>query len=436
MSQTLKQYHVPKRVVILGTGYAGVNAYLSLYKNLGHRKDVEVTVISNVDHFLYATMLYEIPAGNLPPSGIRESFRSIMKKDFGSFVQGEVKWIDFDNQTVQYKAETTLPHADEGSAYQTISYDYLVSALGSKANFFGISGVEEHSYVLKTLEDAKRMKNAVLERFEEATLMSNEEEIRKNLSFVVIGGGPTGVTMATKLADLLNEEMKECFPELIRYVSLSLIEGSDRLFSKEDPWFHEKTLPVLKKKSIHVHLGEYVKEVSLDGVSCVTCFVPGKFVIWTAGVAAIEIDTAAIKGIERDERTRRIKVNDFLQLGAYPNVFVLGDQADLKSEQLGYSYPMKAQFAVRQGKLVGENIAQILHNGTLKKFAEKDKGFIISLGHGSTLADFMGMKFAGPIATFMYRFVYVINTITIRAKLRAMGEWFINTFSNRDISRL
>ena len=426
----------PIRVVILGSGYAGIHAYRQLVKTLNPRRSVEIVLLSNTDYLLYLTMVYEVAAGNLPPSSMRQSVRILLDDPRARYMQGTVQGVDLDNQTVTYQVPDALPDDGSGLNTQSLSYDYLVTALGSETNFFGCHGACDHSLTLKDLSDAVKIKNRMINAFEQAELETDPERRQSILSFVIVGGGPTGATLAAKLADLLNNELSEVFPQLSREAKITVVEASPALLGRAGEWFSKQAAAALSKKGVEVLLEEMVEEVRPDGVACSERFLPAETVVWAAGVKARHLEIAARDSVERDERSGRIKVINTLNLSSYKNVFVTGDQSFVVDKDHEKGYPMRAQFAVRQGKVAGENIARMISGESLREFHWKEKGLVISLGEGYTLARIGGYEFSGPLATLIYKFVYLENTIGVRAKLRASMEWFLNLFLPRDITEL
>ena len=425
-----------KRVVVLGSGYAGVHAVKKLLEEREPKDNLEVILISNSDHLLYVTMIYEVVAGNLAPSSIRQSVRTMFSKDELVFQQGEVKSVDFDNQTVMFRPKDARPNTDESVANLSISYDYLVSAIGSETEYFGTTGAREYAHPVKTLTHAKALKNKLINHFEEAALVTDEEKRRELLSIVVVGGGPTGVTLSAKIADLLNDELAQAFPDLVQFAQVTVLEGSSHVLGKIGGWFSEKGLAALKeKKCVNVMTDHFVKEVRPDGVVAGDDIIRSQCVIWAAGVRAREFDFVGQKDVVKEQHSRRVHVTQQLHTPAYENVFVAGDQAWVERPEAG-PYPMRAQFAVRQGQQAAANILADIRGQQRGIFSWADKGVVVSVGEGRTYAEAFGFRFSGPLATLAYKSIYLMSTVGIRAKLRALLEWGMNIFLPRDISEL
>lgn len=435
--QAIKDQDQPTRVIIIGSGYGGIHACRTLVEHASSEDNLEVILISNTDHFLYTTMVYEVAAGNLAPSSIRQSIRPGLAGRKTKFIQGTVVSVDPDKQTVDYQPTDTAGKEFANTGEISLSYDYLISAIGSETNFLNIPGAEEHAYKLKTLTDAKQIKNNLISHFEEATLITDEKLKKELLSVVIVGGGPTGVTLAAKIADLFNHELSAAFPDLAPLAKITLLESSDKLVAPAGSWFSKQVnQALLDKECIDVATNSFVDEVSADGVKCGDRFLSSRLVVWTAGVKARELTINAEKKITVDDKSRRIHVTPQLSIPTYKNFFVVGDQAWVKHRDDEQPYPMRAQFAVRQGKQAAINILKTLRNQPKEGFFWEDKGLVISVGHGRTFARVFGLKLSGLPATIAYKSIYLLSTIGVRAKLRAVLEWTMNLFLPRDMSEL
>lgn len=431
-----------RRIVILGAGFAGIHAYAELHKHLHNKKDVSITLISDKDYFLFVTLLHEVATGSLLPLSITQPIRSLSLCCVERFIEGEVCNADFDMKTVDVRratydlADQTKGKKDE-AVIDTISYDYLVSALGSAPNFFGVTGARKYAKTLKTQADAKAIKNRFIDNFAYANEIKDHELQKRLLHTAIIGGGPTGVELAGELADYINKEMYAIYPSLRGIASVTLYERGVQLLPHVDPWFDEQAQEVLcKKKNVKVAFSMNVSEVKSNSIIVNEKEIFSGLIIWTAGVKAQYMPISASRRIDKDPITERIKVNSFLQLPSYENVFVLGDQASVIDTERGIPYPMRAQFASRQGVVAADNINSLLYGRQLREFAWKDRGFIVSLGKGGALAQVYNFKFSGWFAWWVYRTVYASKIVGARAKIRTIAEWTLNLFYPRDISKL
>lgn len=428
-----------KRIVIVGTGFAGMYAYMELHKILHDRKDVFITLLNKNDYFLFVPMIHEVAVGNLRPGSITQSLRVLPQCCLDDFIEGEVFATDLDGQKITYKNTHITDSHDNHIKGGVISYDYLILAPGSTTNFFGVPGAREYSITLKDINDAKKIKNHILHRFEEAQSLESEGEKRRILKFVIVGGGPTGVELAGEIADIFNKELKDIYPDLYPLSSVVIIQSGSQLISSRDVWFANKTQEILeKKKKVKILLNTRVTKVNQNSVE----FGDGEkinagTIIWTAGIKAHNLELSAIKGVDYESRSNRVKTNRLLQIPNYKNVYAVGDYAWVPLKDGNGAYPTRAQFATHQGKIAAKNIStEIFKDNKFKEFDHKDQGFIVSLGKNGALANVFGINFSGFIAWWVYRTAYLFRIVGTRAKLRTALEWTLNLFLPRDLTEL
>lgn len=427
----------PKKIVILGSGFAGVYAYLELHKLLHADTDIDITVVSESDAFVFIPLLHEVATGSLMPQDITQPIHTLPACCLKRFTHGRAVAVNLDRKEITLEHSGLPPQQEENKAQNVISYDYLISTIGSETNFFGVPGAREYALPLKNLADAARIKNRIIEAFEERQHSSRPEQETDPFSFIIIGGGATGVELAGELADYLRHELARAFPALSGKVRILLIHGGKRLVENLNPWFDKKARAILAHKKIVTILYEkQVTEVMENGVRVQEEIFPASVIFWSAGVKARELplNTAVPPAIE--QRSNRILVNAFLQVPAHLNVFIAGDQAWIRDIESQQPYPMRAQFAAREGALAASNIYALIKNRPLKEFAWNDKGFIISLGKGGALAEIYGIRFSGPFAWWLYRTVYASKIIGWRTRIRTVLGWTLDLFFPRDISRL
>lgn len=424
------------KIVILGGGFGGINTCIQLHKLIhGCKKKVKVTLISENDHFLFTPMVYDVVTGSLPPGSIIQSLRAMPDCCFGSFMQAKVKSVDLDARKVRASVIDEYGLCGEE---EVLDYDFLVMALGSKTAYFDIPGAAEYSLPLKSLEDSKNIKNKILNHFEAARYADDVSRKKSLLEFVIVGGGATGSELAAEIAEFIKFEMSRVYGnDFISDVKVTLVDAADRLVAQEDPWFGDRVRGVLEDFGVRVLLNKRVKQVTKDGVHVDNEFIPSRFVVWAAGFEAVDIQVSSFKGVSKDAKSGRFIVNDFLQLDNYPNVFVIGDQAAKVNVSTEKFYPMRAQFAVREGVVVARNIASIARGKKLlKRFFWKDAGFIMSLGRRKALAKIYGVKMFGQTAWWIHRFVHLLNVFGVRAKMRTVLDWSLNMFLPKDISKV
>lgn len=429
------------RIVILGAGFAGMYAYLKLHELLHDNPDKEIVLISEQDMFTFIPMIHEVATGTLLPFSITQSIRALPQCCLGRFIEGCVMNVDVDaKEVVVHHINPEAPPPGSGVTEVTeerILFDYCIMALGSDVDFLNVPGVEQYALTLNSLDDARRIKNRIIESFEQAQITKKEAEKRRLLRFVIVGGGATGVELAGEMADLIHGELRKAFPLLYPFVEIRLYEAKERFMCSADEWFSDRAFKILSgRKRVQVFCGMPLSEVTSNGICIGKEQIPAGTVIWTAGVKAREIALTSKKRVVRDAKSRRIKVNEYLQIPAYSSLFVAGDQAWIEKKEGGQSYPMRAQFAVRGGEIAALNVARMMHKKLLKEFFWRDRGFLVSLGKGTALAEIFGFQFSGVFAWAIYRGAYLMKIVGWRAKFRTSLEWILNTFLPRDISKL
>lgn len=409
-------------------------AYLQFHRHGVHdREDIELILISETDHFVFVPMIHEVATGNLAPGSVKQPVRTAPQCCLTDFIQGAVYDVDFDTRTIRF---TRVRGRGDGPIEEVMSYDYLLLALGSDTSFFGVPGAQEHTLTLKSLDDAIRIKNHIINQFERAQQLP-ENKRKDALHFVIVGGGATGVELAGELSDLINNELAAAFPDVHQQAKITLFEGGDTLLSRVDPWFGRRSVEILQKKGrTTVRYQARVTKVEESGVWVGEEFLPTETVLWTAGVRAQNLNMQAAREVVLQEHTDRIRVEDTLFVPEYRNVSVAGDMAWIENKETGQPYPMRAQFAVREGEVAARNILANINGKKPEPFHFQDQGFIVSLGVGGALAKVWGVKLSGPLAWWMYRTAYLFKILGVRAKLRTALEWTVNLFSPRDISQL
>ena len=416
------------RIVILGAGFGGIYTYLSLKKHIKNFDTAEIVLVDKKNYFLFVPMIHEVATGSLEPTSVIQPIRQAINAKVVQFIEGEVDEIDLDGQTVKIRLVDVL---------KNIKYDYLVLAMGSTNNFFGTPGAE-YAMTLKDLNDAQKIKRQVIESFERANQMKDCEQRERLLNFVIIGGGPTGVELAGEMADLINHEIKQAYPSVYKKCHVHLVQSGDKLLLPVDPWFGQKSKKILEAMHVRLHFNTKVTSISSKGVETDSGEqIASSNVFWTAGVKAQAVNLTGHKSaqIVYDERSGRIKVLPTLQTENLANVFVVGDQMWLGDKETNQAYPMRAQFASREGTVAGENIVRLINKQPLKEFHWRDQGFIVSLGKGGALAQVGKFKFSGPLAWWLYRTAYLMKLVGTRAKFKTAYEWTINLFLPRDISK-
>jgi NADH dehydrogenase len=440
------------KIVILGGGFGGVYTLKYLHKFF-HNTDIKLVLVNKKNYFLFTPLLHEFATGSVSLENLVEPVREIIRCCDYEFIHGEVKRIDLEKKIVYVDTQTLQTSRGLGgknknadfaqkeknnisaeSAFHSaksaiISYDYLVIALGAKTNFYNIPGAEENSFTLKSLDEAIKLRNHFTHMFEIAS-KDQDEEI---LTFVIVGGGATGVELAGEMSDYFYKTFSKFYPkEIISKVKIILIERGNELIPQFSPKLRKIALEVLRKKNVEVILGKGVKEVGKDFIKLDDeTIIKTKTIIWTAGV---EPNLPEIVGnIEKDSKGRLI-VNEYLQVKNYDNVFALGDVCCFIQDQK--PLPQLAQVAVREAKIVAKNIFNLIQNKPLGKFVYKHQGDLISVGRFFAIGEIKNFTFSGFFTWILWRGVYLSKMISNKDKIKILIDWLLDLFYPRDITEI
>ncbi len=409
-----------KKIVILGGGFGGLYTYKSLYKQFSP-DDIDVTIVNRTNYFLFTPLLHEVATGSIAHHQVVESIRQIIYKTGAKLHVADVTAIDCERHVVT----TTIAE---------IPYDILVVAMGATTNFFNAPGAEEHSLVLKDLHDAIKLRTTFIEAFEKASEMKDEAARRAELSFAVVGGGATGVELASETADLFMDTFATYYKGIIEFkdVSLHLVNLGPDVLSVFDPSLRVKALDTLKRSGVNVMLNTAVKEVRKEGlVLADDTVLQATHVIWTAGVKP---NPPMFTHPVPADKGGRVIVTPTLQIENCKDVFVIGDMASLAGAD-GRPVPMLAQVAEAQGIHTGRNIKRLLQGQELIPFTYVSEGELASLGHWQAVANIKGFKFSGPLAWFVWRTVYLFKFMSWSKKFKIISDWAMNIFYPRDITK-
>ncbi len=421
-------------IVIVGGGFGGIYTARKLEK-LAKKGKIKVTIINRTNYFLFTPLLHEVATGGLSHASAAEPLRQIFKpsrstgKPLGvAVLQGSVKSIDTASQTI-----TT----DKCQ----IVYDYLVMASGAETNFYGTPGAEENSLTLKNLLDALTLRSKIIDAFEDASIVHDSDLRKKMLSFVVVGGGATGVEIAAELSELVFKTLLPSygFSILKEDVSITLLASSPDLLSQFHPKLRKTAFNELIKKDINVKIATSVVSVGKDfveiksavaiGLEDHTTKIPSGLTLWVAGVKPSILD---IQGVNRHP-SGRIIVDSFLR--ASKNIFVLGDTSTGGD---GTPAPMLAQVATQQANIVFQNVMSTIYgnDNKLKIFKYKSKGSLVSIGKWYAVGDVGGVKISGKFAWWMWRTIYLFKFFSWRKRFYILNEWTLGLFYSRDITKI
>lgn len=409
-----------QKIVILGGGFAGIYSALSILK---HCKDeVEITIINRTNYFLFTPMLHEVATGGLGHHQVVESIREIIYKTPIQFLEASVFSVDLE------KKEVVTDHGNK-------MYDKLVIAIGASTNFFNTPGAEKYAKVLKNLSDAIGIRDHIIERFESASRESDLEKRKKMLTFVIVGGGATGVEFAAELAEFSKHTLhkyyrREC-PNT--QANIILVHSGKELLGPFSPETRERAKKSLEKKGITLMLDTKVTDVEEDYITLGNEEkIDTKAVIWTAGVRPNSVHTNG--GELPKDPSGRIMTNNDLSVVGIPHVYALGDVAHVPDAD-GKPYPMLAQIAVAQAKYLGKNIACSLNSEKFVPLEYSTKGSLVSLGQWEAAGTIGNVNLYGKFAWFIWRTVYLFKFISWSKKIKIAVDWTIHLFTSRDTTR-
>ena len=421
-----------KRILILGGGFAGVDCTRKLESYFHSDYDIEITLVSDDNFLLFTPMLPQIVAGTVAPRHIVMSLRALCKK--ARIYESVVRDIDPVQQHV------TLEGTPEKIGVR-IHYDYLVIALGSETNFFGLKNVEKHSFTMKTLADAISLRNRLIDMLEQAENEKNPKIKERLLTFVIVGGGFAGVETAGEINDFLHDAVSYYHNTKKEDIHVILVEATSTILQGFNKRLTEYAHNKLEKNGIKIILENAV--TSFDGKIVILNKLPKPSVgidskniinshtlVWTAGVTPVEIIQNSIFKIKKG----KIIVNEFLEIPNYSGVFAIGDCSQFDDE-VNNKFPPTAQLAEAHAKLVAYNIKQTIENKEKKKFEYSWKGQSAIIGKHYGIAEVMGMKITGFWAWILWRNYYLTKMPNIEKRIRVWLDWNIDLFSRIDISR-
>ncbi|MBI2685646.1 MAG: NAD(P)/FAD-dependent oxidoreductase [Acidobacteria bacterium] len=402
-------------VVIVGGGFGG----LAVAKRLAKQRGLAVTLVDRRNFHVFQPLLYQVATGGLSPADICAPLRSVLApyKNIRT-VMAEVTGFDLAGRRV------SLDHGE-------LAYDYLVVAAGARHHYFGHEDWENLAPGLKTIEDATEIRRRVLSAFEAAENEPDVERRRGLLTFLIVGGGPTGVELAGTLGEIANDTLREDFrsfrPEEARIL---LIESGPRILSAFPDHLAAAAERSLLALGVRVRSGIAVAAIDDAGISMANGErIPSKTVLWAAGVKASPL--GAMLGAELD-RAGRVIVTQTCQLPGRPEVFVLGDMAALKDMPL----PGVAPVAMQQGRYVADAIGGLLMNRELKPFSYLNKGNLATIGRAKAIADFGKLQISGWAAWMLWLFVHIMYLVGFRNRIQVFVHWAFQYFTFNRGARL
>ena len=388
------------RVVVVGGGFGGLAVVRALL-----RDGADVVLVDRNNFHTFQPLLYQVATAGLDAENVAATLRGIFAgRPHFDFHCGDVTSVDLDARQVMV-GEHALP------------YEWLVLAPGSTSSSFGIPGVDEHAFTLKTLGDAIRLRSHVLRRFEEASADPALVD-RGHLTFVVVGGGPTGVELCGALVELFEHVLAHDFPNLdVGRAKVVLVEAAPHLLGGFSPPTRRLALDAVRARGVEVRLDTAVDRVEIGAVHFGdgTCEAAGT-VVWVAGVRPVALaDRLAEAGAALD-RAGRVAIDSDLRLPGHPEVFVIGDMAA--------GWPQLAPVAIQQGRHAARQIARIEGGRTTHPFRYRDKGTMATIGRGAAVAELpLGVHVNGFVAWVLWLVLHLVSLVGFRNRAAVLLNW-------------
>lgn len=397
-----------QHVVVIGAGFGGMAAVKRLIAK--RASNMKITLIDQKNHHLFQPLLYQVATAGLSPAEIAAPIRSVIHagSDQVNVLMDRVLDVNTRDQVITLKSSAP------------VRYDILLVAAGATHSYFGHDNWEEFAPGLKTLEHATEIRRRILQAFETAESTDDQELRRALLTFVIVGGGPTGVELAGSIAEISRQSLAEDFnridPSSTRII---LIEAGDRILCSLSESLSRRAARDLEKLGVTVWTSMRVTDISAEGVKLGGEQVRAKTVLWAAGVKPSPL--AAMLNGETD-KSGRVFIDEFLRVKGSSNIFAIGDNAHFEDPKYGV-LPGLAPVANQQGRLVADNIVALLNGKTMKSFRYMDKGEMATIGRRRAVGSFKGLQFTGLVAWLVWMVVHIYYLVGFRNKLFVFLQW-------------
>ncbi len=405
-----------KKVVIVGGGFGGLTAAKRLKKSKHN-----ILLIDRTNHHVFQPLLYQVATAALSPGDIAVPIRSVFHNSKNvEIIMSEAVSVNTGERYLNLKSGK-------------IFYDYLILAPGASHSYFGNNNWEDNAPGLKTLNDALLIRENILRSLEEAELTNDKTKREKFLTYVVIGGGPTGVEMAGSIAEIAKQTMMKDFTNIkADETKVVLVEAADRLLTAYPEKLSEAARKDLEEMGVIVKTAAKVTDVKTDEVILGKESIKTSNIIWAAGNEASPL----LKSIDCElDRAGRVVVDSDLTVKGHDNIFIIGDAAHVNNEN-GELLPGIAPVAMQQGRYAAEIIAREVPKQKRKPFKYFDKGTMATIGRARAIAKIRRFEFSGFFAWFLWSFIHIFFLITFRNRFRVMAEWIWYYFTSRRGVRL
>jgi NADH dehydrogenase len=410
-----------KRVLIVGGGFGGIAAARAL-----KRADVEVLLVDRRNHHIFQPLLYQVATAVLSPAEIATPIRQLESKQKNlNVLLAEVKGINLGARTVDV--------VSPGIGSRKFGYDFLVIAAGMHPSYFGHDEFARFAPGLKSLNDAETIRTKILSAFELAESTDDENERARQMTFVLVGAGPTGVELAASIAHLISVTLRKNFRKIDPAKSrILLLDGGGRVLPTFAESLSRKAAKQLAKLGVEVSTGVRVEKVDDQGVVAAGARIPSATVLWTAGVSASPV--IKMLGTTTD-RAGRALIGPFMDIAEAPNVFVVGDAAAMTQD--GHPVPGVAQAAIQQGRFVGHVVAnRVKGRQDGRPFRYRNKGNMAVVGKNFAILEAGHLRSSGFVTWLVWAVLHVLALPQLQNRFRVQTQWFWSYLSGQRSSRL
>jgi len=397
-----------KRIVIIGAGFGG----LKLAKKLVG-SGYQIVLIDKNNYHQFQPLFYQVASSGIEPSSILFPLRKIFQKQKDVYIRvAEIYSVDPNKKELQ-------------TSLDTVWYDYLVIASGVNSNFFGMKNMEEYAIPMKSASEAMALRNRLLQSFEKAVTLRDQNARKALLNVIIVGGGPTGVEVAGAIAEMKKFVLHKDYPDLnFDAMQISLIEGSPTLLGGMSKHASEKALFYLQRLGINVLLNSRVTDFDGETLS----FDDGtriktKTVIWAAGISGV-----IPSGFPKDAigRGNRLLVDEYNHIKGFDDIYAIGDVCVMPTPDYPNGHPQVAQVAIQQGRNLAMNFLSMKRSGQLRQFKYVDRGSMATIGRNRAVADLSFVKFSGFIAWLTWMFVHLMAIVGVKNRLLIFINWMWN----------
>ncbi len=416
-----------KRILILGGGFAGSGVLRRIQEAFESDVEVDIRLVSEDNFLLFTPMLPEISSGTIEPRHITTPVRTFCKR--AKFYEAAVDSINLKEKRLTIVRPFDLKKTE-------LQYDYLVLAMGSRTNFFGNKNIAKYSMTIKTLGDAMHIRNHIITMLESADQEDDSALRSKLVTFVVAGGGFSGVEIVSEINDFVRESIENFYRNIdAKEIRVILVNAGQKILPEVGDELGDFAAEAIKKAGVEILSNTKVADagsnfITLDNKTTIYC----NTFIWAGGVAVDPV--ISILECEHD-RMGRVMVDEYLRVFGNPNVFALGDCASINNVHSGKPYPPTAQHAIREAKTVAENLVASVKGRQVKStFTYKTKGTMAKIGKRTGVAVLMGRRVSGFLAWAIWRWYYLTNLPTKEKMIRVALDWLVDSFTKRDITRL